>query len=145
MQSVIPTVITGKGGCGKTALIKDFYEHLSCPLFIFKAYEFNNKLNVNELFLPFGSYTFNDFIEIFKDEPTKIMVIDSAEKLSDIENTDTFECFINSLIKNKWKIIFTTREAYLNDLISLLNDLECTIPTTLTLSPPNSRAIRFHI
>lgn len=136
MQSVIPTVITGKGGCGKTALIKDFYEHLSCPLFIFKAYEFNNKLNVNELFLSFGSYTFNDFIEIFKDEPTKIMVIDSAEKLSDIENTDTFECFINSLIKNKWKIIFTTREAYLNDLISLLNDLECTIPTTLTLSPP---------
>lgn len=135
LQSLVPTVIVGKGGCGKTAVIKDIYNSLNCPLFIFKGYEFNNKASINELFMPFGQYTFNDFIEIYKDEPVKIMVIDSAEKLADIENLDSFQCFINNLIKNNWKIIFTTREVYLNDLISLLNDLGCNIPTTLTLTP----------
>lgn len=135
LHSLVPTVIVGKGGCGKTAVIKDIYNTLNCPLFIFKACEFNNKTNVNELFIPFGQYGFNDFIEIYKDEPVKIMVIDSAEKLADIENTDSFQYFINNLIKNNWKIIFTTREAYLNDLISLLNDLGCSIPTTLALTP----------
>lgn len=135
LDSFVPTVIVGKGGCGKTAVIKDIYSTLNCPLFIFKAYEFNNKSNVNELFTPFGQYTFNDFIEIFRDEPIKIMVIDSAEKLADIENTDPFQYFINNLIKNNWKIIFTTRDVYLNDLISLVNGLGCTIPTTLSIPP----------
>ena len=135
LASLVPTIIVGKGGCGKTAVIKDIYNTLNCPLFIFKAYEFNNKVTVNELFMSFGQYSFNDFIEIYKDEPVKIIVIDSAEKLADIENLDSFHCFINNLIKNNWKIIFTTREAYLNDLISLLNDLGCNIPTTLALTP----------
>ena len=85
--------------------------------------------------MPFGQYSFSDFIEIYKDEPLKIMVIDSAEKLADIENTDSFQYFINNLIKNNWKIVFTTREAYLNDLISLLIDLGCNVPITLTLHP----------
>lgn len=48
--------------------------------------------------MPFGQYSFSDFIEIYKDEPLKIMVIDSAEKLADIENTDSFQYFINNLI-----------------------------------------------
>lgn len=135
LVSLVPTVIVGKGGCGKTAIIKDIYNTLNCPLFIFKAYEFNNKATVNELFMPFGQYSFSDFIEIYKDEPLKIMVIDSAEKLADIENTDSFQYFINNLIKNNWKIVFTTREAYLNDLISLLMDLGGNVPITLTLHP----------
>lgn len=135
LHSFEPTIIVGKGGCGKTAVIKDIYKTLNYPLFMFKAYEFNNKSNVNELFTPFGQYTFNDFIKIFKDEPIKIMVIDSAEKLADIENTEPFQYFINNLIKNNWKIIFTTRDVYLNDLIYFLNDLGCTIPTTLSISP----------
>jgi len=130
-----PTVIVGKGGCGKTAVIKDVYNDIKFPLFMFKAYEFNNKTSINELFIPFGHYTFNDFMEIYKDEPVKVMVIDSAEKLADIENINVFECFINNLIKNKWKIIFTTREAYLNDLISQLNNAGHDIPLTITLEP----------
>lgn len=48
LASLVPTVIVGKGGCGKTAIIKDIYNTLNCPLFIFKAYEFNNKATVNE-------------------------------------------------------------------------------------------------
>jgi len=133
LASPIPTIIVGKGGCGKTAIIKDCLTDLNCPLFLFKAYEFNNKTNVNDVFLPFGQYHFSDFLEAFKNESLKVVVIDSAEKLADIENTDTFQYFINNLIQNNWKIIFTTREAYLDDLRSLINELSNKIPSSITV------------
>lgn len=133
LTSPIPTIIVGKGGCGKTAIIKDCLAYLNCPLFLFKANEFNNKTNVNEVFLPFGQYHFSDFLEAFKNESLKVIVIDSAEKLADIENTDTFQYFINNLIKNNWKIIFTTREAYLDDLRYLINELSNKVPSSITV------------
>lgn len=133
LVSPIPTIIVGKGGCGKTAIIKDCLAYLNCPLFLFKANEFNNKTNVNEVFLPFGQYHFSDFLEAFKNESLKVIVIDSAEKLADIENTDTFQYFINNLIKNNWKIIFTTREAYLDDLRYLINELSNKVPSSITV------------
>lgn len=109
-------IINGSGGVGKTAVIKDLFAEINCPFFIFKAFEFNNKTNINELFSPFGAYTYSDFIKAYEDDDLKIIVIDSAEKMSDIENTEVFRIFIKSLIKEGWKIIFTTREMYLNDL-----------------------------
>lgn len=46
----------------------------------------------------------------------KIIVIDSAEKLLDLDNIDPFKEFISALVDDKWKIIFTTRDNYLGDL-----------------------------
>lgn len=116
MQQSSVVIITGKGGCGKTAIIKELYHTINNPLFVFKANEFANKIDINELFLLFGKYTCNDFIECFQDEPVKIIVIDSAEKLADIENLGSFQIFIQLLIKNGWKIVFTIRNSYLKCL-----------------------------
>ncbi len=108
------SILSGIGGVGKTVLIKKLYEQLKdkIPFFVFKATEFELR-NINDLFVDFGFY---DFVKAHKDEKTKIIVIDSSEKLLDLKNSDPFKEFLSVLIKDKWKIIFTTRDNYLEDL-----------------------------
>ncbi|AEP88987.1 AVAST type 4 anti-phage nuclease Avs4 [Bacillus spizizenii] len=106
-------MVTGLGGVGKTAVIKRLYEDqkTNIPIYIFKASEFETN-NIDNLF---GGYSLQDFTEVHKEEK-KLIVIDSAEKLLDLENTDPFKEFLSVLLKNKWKIIFTARSNYLSDL-----------------------------
>jgi len=108
------SILSGICGVGKTVLIKKLHEQLKeiTPFYVFKATEFELR-NINDLLTDFSFY---DFVEIHKDEKVKIIVIDSAEKLLDLKNTDPFKEFLSTLIKNKWKFIFTTRENYLEDL-----------------------------
>lgn len=107
-------ILSGIGGVGKTVLIKKLYEQLKdkIPFFVFKATEFELR-NINDLFVDFSFY---DFVKAHKDEKNKIIVIDSSEKLLDLKNSDPFKEFLSVLIKDTWKIIFTTRDNYLDDL-----------------------------
>jgi hypothetical protein len=110
-------ILSGEGGTGKTAVIKDFYDQIKeiIPFFIFKASEFNIS-NINDLFKNYGGFTLSDFIIEQQGTDKKYIVIDSAEKLSDIENREVFQEFLSSLLKNNWRIIFTTRHSYLDGL-----------------------------
>lgn len=107
-------IISGVGGVGKTAVIKNFHKKIGkdTPFYVFKANEFNLN-NINNLF---NGLNFRDFIDFHDNEKIKIIVIDSAEKLLELPNTDLFKEFLLNLIKNNWKIIFTTRNNYLEDL-----------------------------
>ncbi|MFH1288979.1 MAG: ATP-binding protein, partial [bacterium] len=107
-------ILSGGSGVGKTALIKEFYEQINkkTPFYIFKASEFELR-NINDFFT---GYNFQDFLEVHKDEDNKIIVIDSAEKLLDLNNSDPFKEILGILIQKKWIIIFTTRDNYLEDL-----------------------------
>jgi len=113
-QSRKISILSGVGGVGKTVLIQKLYEHFKdkIPFFVFKATEFELR-NINDLFKDF---TFYDFIEANRDYNNKIIVIDSAEKLLDLNNSDPFREFLSVLIKDKWQIIFTTRNHYLENL-----------------------------
>lgn len=108
------SILSGIGGVGKTVLIKKLYEQVKneVPFIVFKATEFELR-NINDLY---ADYSFYDFAEIHKDEKNKIVVIDSSEKLLDLKNHDPFKQFLSILINDKWKIIFTTRDNYLEDL-----------------------------
>jgi len=110
-------ILSGEGGVGKTAVIKDFRDLIKekTPFFVFKATEFNIS-NINQLFANYGHFTLSDFIKEHRDIDEKYIVIDSAEKLSDIEHQEVFQEFLSSLLSNNWKIIFTTRYSYLDDL-----------------------------
>lgn len=110
-------ILSGKGGVGKTAVIKDFYRQVkeTIPMFVFKATEFNIP-NINNLFNAYGNFTLTDFISEYQRIEEKYIVIDSAEKLSEIEDQSAFQEFLSALINNKWKVIFTTRYSYLDDL-----------------------------
>ncbi|KAF3982703.1 MAG: ATP-binding protein [Methylococcales symbiont of Hymedesmia sp. n. MRB-2018] len=108
------SILSGIGGVGKTVLIKKLYEQLKdeAPFVVFKATEFELK-NINDLYADFSFY---DFTEVHKDEKNKIVVIDSSEKLLGLNNYDPFKEFLSILINDEWKIIFTTRDNYLEDL-----------------------------
>ena len=110
-------ILSGYGGSGKTAVVKKLYEELkdTAPFFVFKASEFNVK-SLAELFCHYGAFTFADFLKEHESISEKYLVIDSAEKLSDIENQEVFQEFLLRLLKEGWRIIFTTRYGYLDDL-----------------------------
>jgi hypothetical protein len=110
-------IISGEGGCGKTAIFKEFYNSnfKKIPICVFKANELNVN-HINDIFQFDSKFTFTQFLNAFKDEHIKTFVIDSAEKLAEISNNDILTTLILKLKENAWNIIFTTRYAYLNDL-----------------------------
>lgn len=110
-------ILSGRGGVGKTAVIKDFYSQVkeTTPVIMFKATEFNT-FNINSFFNVYGNFTLTDFTAAYQRMEEKYIIIDSAEKLSDIEDQSAFQEFLSALIHNKWKVIFTTRYSYLDDL-----------------------------
>ncbi|WP_179335829.1 AVAST type 4 anti-phage nuclease Avs4 [Winogradskyella costae] len=110
-------IISGEGGCGKTALFKEFYslQNKKIPICIFKATELNVN-HINELFKFDNNYSFSQFIKAYQNEPTKIFAIDSAEKLAEVTNSDILNTLMQKLKEAGWNIIFTTRYSYLNDL-----------------------------
>lgn len=110
-------IISGEGGCGKTAIFKEFYSSYlkKLPICVFKANELNVN-HINDIFHFDHKFTFAQFLNAYKNEPLKIFVIDSAEKLAEISNNDILTTLIQKLKENAWNIIFTTRYAYLNDL-----------------------------
>ena len=69
-------ILSGEGGTGKTAVIKDLYEELkgATPFYIFKASEFNAP-SINERFGHYGPFTFADFVEAHKDISNKYVVV----------------------------------------------------------------------
>jgi hypothetical protein len=110
-------VVSGEGGVGKTAALKDFYTQRkgTAPFFGFKGNEFNIS-NVNDLFRGYGSFTLSDLVQEYQDTKEKFLIIDSAEKLADIEHLEVFQEFLSTVRSSGWKIIFTTRLSYLDDL-----------------------------
>ena len=132
-------ILSGVGGVGKTAVIKDLYRDINneIPFYVFKGNEFNTN-NINDLFKGFD---LKDFIEAHKDENTKIIVIDSAEKLLELQNTDTFKEVLFSLIQNSWSIIFTTRNNYLEDLNYEFIEIHKIIPLNIVIQNLSQREL----
>src|SRR5690606_36710640 len=108
---------SGEGGCGKTAILKKYYIENSkkLPICIFKANELH-VAHINDIFRFDNQFKVDEFLKVYKDEPIKIFVIDSAEKLAEITNNDLVRNLIEQLKDNGWSFLFTTRYAYLNDL-----------------------------
>ena len=107
-------ILSGTGGTGKTAIIKKLYEDIKNDtlFYLFKASEFET----NQIDNLFGQYSFKKFINIHEQDKEKIIIVDSAEKILDLKNDELFKQFFQTLIEHKWKVIFTTRHTYLNDL-----------------------------
>jgi len=124
-------ILSGVGGVGKTAVIKKLFEEYKdeIPFYIFKATEFELR-NINDLFADSG---FQEFVDVHKDDNNKIIVIDSAEKLLYLNNADPFKEFLRTLINNKWKIIFTTRNDYLEVLNTDFSEIHGIIPINLKI------------
>ncbi len=124
-------ILSGAGGTGKTAIIKNLFKQLKdfCAFYVFNATEFELK-NLNELI---GDFEFQDFIDAHQDATKKVFIIDSAEKLLDIENSMPFKDFLKISTKHNWQLIFTTRDNYLENLNSDFFEIYNINPTNIRL------------
>lgn len=107
-------VLSGEGGVGKTAVIKKLYNDFgnSVPFYLMKANEFE----VANVDLLFRYASLKDFIDIHHNDSKKIFVIDSAEKLMDLNNHNPFKEFLSEILQAGWRVVFTARSRYLVDL-----------------------------
>lgn len=107
-------IISGIGGVGKTVVVKKAFENLKdkIPFYVFKATEFELR-SISDFF---SNFNFYDFVKSHSGIEGKTIVIDSAEKLLDLRNIDPFKEFLTAIVEDDWKVIFTTRDAYLRDL-----------------------------
>ncbi|MDX2270487.1 MAG: AVAST type 4 anti-phage nuclease Avs4 [Cyanobacteriota bacterium] len=114
-------IISGKGGTGKTALIKELYgdKGKNDAFYVHKATEFS----VSSLNVFLSGVFLKDFIGAHEGADNKTVVIDSAEHLLALENTDPIKEYLSNLIKAGWRVWFTTRNTYLNDLIFQLYEV----------------------
>ena len=87
--------------------------------YVHKATEFS----VNSLSEFLSGVFLNDFVEAHEGTYNKVVVIDSAENLLTLENTDNIKEYLSKLIQNGWKIWFTTRNNYLDDLVFQLHEM----------------------
>ena len=110
-------ILSGEGGSGKTAIIKEYYQTKGSeiPFYVFKAVELNIP-EIGSLFKAYGDYSLADFITAHEKEERKLIVIDSAERISDLENQEPFKELVAALLTASWTIVFTTRLSYLDDL-----------------------------
>ena len=115
-------VLHGEGGTGKTGIIKDLFAktHSSIPLCIRKAQSLN-VVSLIELFSFAYQYRSEQFIEAYSESSQKIFVIDSAEKLQEIEDDSSIRSLIKMLDQNGWSIILTVRNVFLKDLKDTLH------------------------
>lgn len=131
-ESVAVSIICGQGGVGKTVEIKKLIQEKqsSLALYAFKATEFELK----ELDDLFAGKSVSDFLSFFDDVKNKALVIDSAEKLMDLDNQEPFKEFVDLAVERKWRIIFTTRDYYFDDLNHLCLDVLQVVPQKLYIS-----------
>jgi len=125
-------ILSGVAGVGKTAVIKNYYEQQKekIPFYVFKATEFNNLRNLNDFF---ENFDFKEFVEAHENDKGKIIVIDSAEKLLDVDNTDPFKEFLAVVLENKWKVIFTTRDNYVDVLNTNFSEIYGILPENINI------------
>ena len=124
-------IIYGEGGCGKTALLKSIYEKRgdSMPICIRKAQDIKNT-GLDRLF----NSDIDTFLKVYNNASTKIMIIDSAERIQGIDDTSTFESFITRLNDAGWTFIFTVRSAYMGILLEDLGFSYNIFPETIQVS-----------
>ena len=113
-------IISGEGGAGKTALVKDYVEqHADYPILFSRAsalYEYETR-DVN------SSYNIDRINKAYSDQQTKIFVIDSAEYLLEAQGNEPIQIIIKELQKSGWTIILTSRKNRLIDLMSILQNI----------------------
>ena len=122
-------VIYGDAGTGKSGAIKDLikYQKEQDDETVYVVFS-STDLDVSEesLFLhKYGNYQLEDLFSLYGQDKRKVCVIESAEKLSTLNNSQAFSSIVLKFISNGWKVIFTIRTVYKNSFCNiLLNDFD---------------------
>lgn len=129
LMNLIPekknVMLTGESGSGKSAVFKDYYEHYKnnrdYVFFIINAGQLNVE-DINSLFSLHHNYTFAEFYNYFSEVKNKVLVLDSAEQLLDLNNRRVALMLVDKLRREDWRIIVTCKSNSQDALIEMLKD-----------------------
>ena len=119
-------LIHGESGSGKSAVVKQFWQETKntpdSVLLMLKGIDFDAR-SVNDLFNFDESYTYAGFRDFYDGHSSKILVIDSAEKLTEFSNHTVLRLLLDGLGDTGWQFIFTCKSNSSEELHRLLKDL----------------------
>lgn len=115
----------GESGSGKTAVFKKFYElykdNRNYIFFILNAGQLNAG-DLNSLFRLHHDYTFSEFYTYFASVENRLLVIDSAEQLLDLNNRRVALMLFDKLKKEGWNFILTCKSNSRDDLQNMMKE-----------------------
>lgn len=123
-------IIVGDGGCGKSALAKDYYNTYKeeAAIFIINGEQLCTN-NVNSIFLIVDNdYTLTSFCKFYEGNEHKVLIIDSAERLCMAINKEPMTFLFKELKNAGWQFLFTARsnaEDELKHILLQTANLEC--------------------
>lgn len=105
--------LSGERGCGKSSLVREFTEYMKdrAPVFCLRTEDLD-KPHLDNVFSAIGlSSSLGDLETGFAMMPKKYLVIESLEKILELQNTTAFTDLIQFVCKHLgWTIIATGRE-----------------------------------
>ena len=106
-------MLVGESGSGKSAILKNYYEKVkdddNIAFYIVNAAQLDTNI-VNDIFNLHVAYTIVNFTRFYDHCKTKVMVIDSAEKLLLNVHKLAVNLLVNELLDKGWTFIFTCRQ-----------------------------------
>lgn len=115
------TIVSGIGGVGKSAIVKDWFGSCTsdkvCALMM-QPNEVVEQLGDAVLSKTWRA-TFNDFLAMTAGEhERRILVVDAAEKLADGKDLSELLVVLHGLLKGGWKVMLTTRSVFEKKIVS---------------------------
>lgn len=120
-------LIHGESGSGKSAIVKSHWEEVSnngaVAYYFTRGEQFETHI-VNSLFSMDEEYTYTGFRDFYDGFETKLLIIDSAERLTELSNRTILQLIIEGLSERGWQFVFTCKDSAYNELHGLLRDLQ---------------------
>lgn len=119
-------LVFGESGSGKSAIVKRLWMESAMEksqVFYFtRGAQYDTK-SINDLFLMDEAYTYAGFRDLYEGFSKKILVIDSAERLTEIGNLTVLQLVLEGLNEKGWQFVFTCKSNAYDALRFLLRDI----------------------
>lgn len=119
-------LIHGESGSGKSAVVKKHWEEVAnngnIAYYFTRGEQFETH-TVNSLFSMDEDYTYTGFREFYSGFDSKILIIDSAERLTELRNRTILQLILDGLGESGWQFVFTCKDNAYDELQKLLHEL----------------------
>lgn len=119
-------LIYGESGSGKSSIVKRCWQESASDksnVFYFTRGAQYDTRSINDLFLMDEAYTYVGFRDFFAGFSKKVLIIDSAERLTEIKNPTVLQLTLEGLYEKGWQFVFTCKSNSHDALRALLRDI----------------------